>query len=238
LQKPGFGRVFHFSILETGMNTQPSEQIIRRDVFDLQQRALHWAIALGVIFQLVSAWLVQHADVDAIAWADWHSMVGQALLFALGYRLFLLLRRGSGYWRLLVPTREQRHIVIDTLKFYLSLGRLNCPDWYAYNPVWQPIYLLMIILLVIATLSGLATGSALGGIDMTGLHSFTSSLILYFTILHIGFSVLHDIKGHGGQISAMLNGSKYFHVQKTNPTDGFKVQADNSVSLDSLLKKK
>jgi len=219
------------------MNFESSEQIIRRSVFDLQQRLLHWLIALAVIFQLTSAWLIQHADIDAIAWADWHAMVGQALIVALAYRVFLLLQKGSGYWRLLVPTREQRHIALQTLKFYASLGRLNCPDWYAYNPLWQPLYLLMILVLIVATLSGLATGSHIAGIDMTRLHAFTSSVILYFSIAHIGFSVLHDVKGHGAQISAMLNGNKYFHITKNTASKDLQIETENSVSLDSLLKK-
>jgi Ni/Fe-hydrogenase 1 B-type cytochrome subunit len=219
------------------MNIESSEQIIRRSVFDRPQRLLHWLIALAVMFQLTSAWLIQHADIDAIAWADWHAMVGQALIVALAYRVFLLLRRGSGYWRLLVPTREQRHVALQTLKFYASLGRLNCPDWYAYNPLWQPVYLLMIIVLVVAALSGLATGSHIAGIDMTRLHAFTGEVILYFSLAHIAFSVLHDSKGHGGQISAMLNGEKYFHVAKNTAAKDLKVESENSVSLDSLLKK-
>ena len=219
------------------MSIDSTRHIVQRRIFDKPQRLLHWAIALGVLFQLVSAWLIQHADIDVIAWADWHAMVGQALIVALGYRLFLLLRPGSGHWRLFVPSREQRHVAAQTLKFYLSLGRLDCPDWYAYNPLWQPVYLLMIVVMIIASLSGLATGASVAGIDMTALHSLSSSIILYFSLLHIGFSVLHDARGNGGQISAMLNGNKYFHPRQPDGSGLAGIEAENSVSLDSLLKK-
>lgn len=187
-----------------------------------------------MIFQLVSAWLIQHADIDVLAWYDWHIMIGQALILPLGFRIFLLFRPGSGHWRFLIPTTEQRHIISQTLKFYASLGRLPCPDWYAFNPVWQPIYLLMILLMLLATISGYLTGSNLFlfTISITDYHAFFSSIILTFILLHIAFVLLHDSKGKGAQISAMLNGYKYFHIK-----DIPQQQEQNSVSLDSILKK-
>ena len=207
------------------------ESIQRIAVFSSAQRITHWLIALGVAFLLISAWLVQHSDVDVIAWMDWHIMVGQALALVIAFRIYLLFVAGSGHWLLLWPTREQRHIVHQTLKFYASLGRLPCPDWYAYNPVWQPIYALVIVLLVIVTGSGFLLGNS--GSGMTQLHSITASIILYFTLAHIAFAVLHDVKGSGAQISAMLNGYKFFQSKPVeNP-----LPAENSVSLQDLLKK-
>jgi len=67
---------------------------------------------------------------------------------------------------------------------------------------------------------------------MPELHSILATIILYFTLTHIAFVLLHDIKGSGAQISAMLNGYKYFQIKKVeNPIQ------ENTVSLDSLLKK-
>ena len=203
-------------------------------IFSSNQRWTHWIIAAGVIFQLASAWLIQHSDVDILAWSDWHSMAGQVLLLILGYRIFLLSRPGSSHWRFLRPGREQRHIIVQTLKFYVSLGRLPCPDWYAFNPVWQPLYLLMIVILLLTSISGYLIGSYMFpfGFTLPQIHSFLATLILYFTLAHIVFALLHDIKGKGGQISAMLNGYKYFHI-KDKPAQ----PEPTSVSLDSLLKK-
>ncbi len=208
-----------------------SNSIKRVAVFSSAQRLSHWLIALGVGFLLVSAWLVRHADVDVLAWQDWHIMVGQALSVVIAYRLYLLFVPGSGHWRLLVPTRGQRHILRQTIKFYASLGRLPCPDWYAYNPLWQPLYAVVIVALVIVSISGLFLGQA--GSGLTRLHAVSAGFILYFSLAHIAFAVLHDVKGAGAQISAMLNGYKYFiskPVEKPLP-------AENAVSLQDLLKK-
>lgn len=211
-----------------------SNSISRIDVFSSAQRLSHWLITVGMMFELISAWLVQHADVDVLAWNDWHIMIGQALILPLAFRIYLLFRPGSGHWRLLIPTKEQRHIIQQTLKFYASLGRLPCPDWYAFNPVWQPIYLLMIPVMLLAAISGylISSNLFLFAVSISDYHAFFSTIILYFTLLHIAFVLLHDVKGNGAQISAMLNGYKYFQI-KDMPQQA----EQNSVSLDSILKK-
>ncbi len=211
-----------------------SESINRVAVYSSAQRITHWLLALGILFEIASAWLIQHSDVDILAWSDWHSMIGQALVLVLAFRVFLLFINGSGHWRLLWPTRGQRHIVFQTLKFYASLGRLPCPDWFAFNPVWQPIYLLMIVLMWLATISGLLTGSYLFlfGSSMSELHGLLSYSLFYLILAHVVFAIVHDVKGNGAQISAMLNGYKFFQ-SKPGPAS----TEPHSVSLDSLLKK-
>lgn len=209
------------------------ETIRRIPIYSPSQRIVHAVITLSCLFLLGSGWLIQHSDVDYSIWSDWHSMIGQALLVVLGYRFYLMFTRTSGNWRLLLPTREQRHIVRQTLRFYASLGRLPCPDWYAFNPVWQPVYVVMLLLILCATLSGMLIGQNiwLFGEPMSFWHTTTVSALLYLIILHIGFVLLHDIKGNGGHISAMLNGYKYFHIQ--DKTD----VGSPSVSLNELLNK-
>lgn len=211
-----------------------SNNIKRKAVFSTAQRTTHWLIAVATIFLLTSAWLVQHSDVDAIAWLDWHIMIGQGLSMVLAFRVYLLFIPGSGHWRLLFPTKEQRHIVLKTVKFYASLGRLPCPDWYAFNPLWQPLYLLLIFIMILTTVTGYSIGNYFffAEVSMPELHSLFASIVLYSTLVHIAFSILHDIKGNGAQISAMLNGYKYFHIKEAE-----KLQQENTVSLDSLLKK-
>lgn len=205
-------------------------QIQRVEVFRKAQRLTHWLVALGVVFQLVSAWLIQHANVDVLAWADWHSMVGQALILPILLRFYLMLLPGSGNWRYLLPTREQRHVVANTLRFYASLGRLPCPDWYAFNPLWQPVYAVLWLILLATTVSGFVSATSPGA---AGLHSTLASIILGFTLAHVVFSVIHDVRGNGAQISAMLNGYKYFLPQQ--PPSG---SAENSVSLASIVGRK
>lgn len=205
-------------------------------VYSLQQRLTHWLLALGFGFEWLSAWLVDHSDVDLVVWSDWHLMIGQVLLLVMIWRLLLFFFAGSGHWRFFIPTREQRHIIRDTLRFYLSLGRTPLPDWYAFNPVWQPIYLLMIALGGIAVVTGFFH-SALpfaGGLSSAGLHAFASYLLLSLALAHIVFAAWHDSMGRGAQISGMLNGHKYFHID----TPSQQPSSDkNSVSLDDLISK-
>jgi Ni/Fe-hydrogenase 1 B-type cytochrome subunit len=211
-----------------------SNKISRVAIFSTAQRISHWLIAAGTLFLLISAWLIQHSDVDALAWIDWHVMVGQGLSLVLAFRVYLLFIGGSGNWRLLVPGREQRHVALQTVKFYASLGRLPCPDWYAFNPIWQPLYLLLYVLLILTTLSGYLIGNYLfpAGLPMPQWHGLLADLVLYFTLAHIPFVILHDVKGNGAHISGMLNGFKYFHTKEV-----VKPVTENSVSLNSLLKK-
>ncbi len=207
-----------------------SATIQRVTVFSSIQRMTHWLIAAGVIFQLLSAWLVQNANVDVLAWSEWHLMIGQALTLPILLRVYLLLVAGPTHWRSFIPTQGQRQLLLDSLKFYASLGRLPCPDWYAYNPVWQPLYLIMIALLALTSASGLAFGL---GPDIAAWHAILASFILYFTLAHLIFSILHDVRGRGAQISAMLNGDKYFQSREA----ATQIPGEKSVSLDNLLKK-
>ncbi len=199
-------------------------------IFSSIQRITHWLIAAAVIFELISAWLVQNADVDVLAWSEWHMMIGQALTLPLLLRIYLLFVNGPTHWRAFMPTRGQHQLLRETLKFYASLGRLPCPDWYAYNPVWQPVYLIVIAVLAMTTATGFASGMGPGVLDW---HSTLAAFILYFTLAHVFFTVLHDVKGNGAQISAMLSGRKYFHTKQAST----EIPKENSVSLDSLMKK-
>ena len=45
------------------MLNQTGEEPIRRvEVFSRAQRISHWLIAAGMLFQLLSAWLIEHAE--------------------------------------------------------------------------------------------------------------------------------------------------------------------------------
>lgn len=211
-----------------------SNEIKRVAVFSTAQRVTHWLTACSIIFLLTGGWLIQHSDVDAVSWLDWHIMIGQALSVVLAYRVYLLFKPGSGHWRLLIPSSEQRHIVLQTIKFYASLGRLPCPDWYAFNPLWQPVYLAFIVITILTTISGYMIAQYLFplGYSLAEWHAIFASIILYFTLAHFLFSILHDVKGSGAQISAMLNGFKYFQIKNVStPLE------ENSVSIKDLLKK-
>ncbi len=212
-------------------------------------RLSHWLIATGVVFQVFSAWVIGRDDVDFAYWSDWHQIVGQVILFALLLRLILLFlppgkeQPASSHWRALLPGRPQRQAMLQVIKFYISLGRYPLPNWYAHNPLWQPVYAVFFIILALSLLSGLFynSGYSVLGQEVENLHASFAAFITIFSVLHIVTAFLHDLKAKGAFISAMVNGFRYFHYARFNPvtapiTEIVKKQKQNSVyiPIDSL----
>ncbi len=187
-------------------------------------RGSHWLVAAGVVFEFISAWALRHAGPERAFWLDWHLIVGQAVLLVLLLRLALLLKPGVGHWRSLLPERAQLAAVAQTLKCYLSLGRLPLPNWYAHNPLWKPIYLIIFLLLLGCLLTGFNLGAAgaILGTDLSVLHVRLANAVGGLALLHVVTAVLHELKGQGGTVSAMINGHRYFHApqQTARPDDG------------------
>jgi Ni/Fe-hydrogenase 1 B-type cytochrome subunit len=177
-------------------------------------RLAHWLIACGVLFELFSAWTLALGAVDAAFWRDWHVMVGQALATALLLRLLLLFVPGSSHWRALLPGRSQWPAMLQMLKFYLSLARAPLPAWFAHNPLWAPLYLLVLLVLGGELLSGFLhqqPGTWFGQ-SHADLHAILGQLLAAFSLLHVLAAALHDWKGDGALISALFSGKRYFHV--------------------------
>ena len=179
-------------------------------------RALHWLLAAGVAFQLASGWLVQRLAGDPTAWRDWHLMVGQALLLVLAARLALLLfGRGSAGWASFRLTGAVIGGARQTLLFYASLGRAPLPDWYAHNPLWLFLYPLLLLAVLAAVASGLLHDAPyrVAGVSLPALHGAAAGLAGALAAAHVAAVVLHDWKGRGAFVSAMINGNRYFHVR-------------------------
>lgn len=172
-------------------------------------RICHALLAVGVGFQLISAWLLKNAAVDALFWSDWHTMVGQVLVFVLALRVYLAFVHNTGHWRQFIGTPAQRRGAVQMVKFYLTFGRFPLPKWYAYNPLWMWIYPVIWGALAISVASGLGIYHA-PWVGAT--HVGSGALLGALTILHVITVFLHDSKGQGGDISAILNGVRYFHT--------------------------
>ena len=209
-------------------------------------RLSHWIIAGGVLFQITSAWALAHDDANAAFWLDWHLIAGQIILMALALRVVLLFFPGSSNWRAFIPERSQFQAMIQMVKFYLSLARFPLPNWYAHNPLWLPVYPVFYLVLAGCAISGLLYNSSHIFFDtpMYELHSALTGLIVAFSIFHIATVFLHDLKGKGAYISAMVNGFRYFHYTGVNDKGGSglpgKQSADfadkQSISVDSINK--
>jgi Ni/Fe-hydrogenase 1 B-type cytochrome subunit len=176
-------------------------------------RLSHWLIAAGILFQITSAWAIGHNTADYAFWLDWHLITGQIILMALALRAVLFFFPGSSSWRAFIPEKSQLQAMLQMIKFYLSLARFPLPNWYAHNPLWLPLYLLMFFVLAACPITGLLYDSPkiIFGFTMVKLHSALASMITIFSIAHIASVFLHDLKGKGAFISAMVNGHRYFH---------------------------
>lgn len=207
-------------------------------------RLSHWLIAGGVLFQMASAWALAHDEANAAYWLDWHLITGQIILLALILRVILLFFPGSSNWRAFIPEKQQLQAMLQMIKFYLSLTRFPLPNWYAHNPLWLPIYPVVLLVLAGCALTGLLYNSShiFFQQPMYELHGTLAGLIITFTIFHIATVFLHDLKGKGAYISAMVNGFRYFHYTGIN--DGEKSsfknkQSENQsvhISVDSIKK--
>ena len=207
-------------------------------------RLSHWLIAAGVIFQAISAWALAHDEANYAYWLDWHLIAGQIILMTLFLRVILLFFPGSSNWRAFVPERSQLQAMVQMLKFYISFARFPLPNWYAHNPLWLPIYPVLFLILAACAISGLLYNSShiVFGQAMFELHSTLASLIIIFSIFHVVTVFLHDLKGKGAFISAMVNGYRYFHYTDQNKGEGSNLlneQSDNQtiqISIDSIKK--
>ena len=205
-------------------------------------RLAHWTIAPGVLFGLASGWALAHDGVDPAFWYDWHIMIGQLTALAVALRVVLLFVPGSSHWRALLPGRTDRQAMVEMLKFYLSLARTPLPAWYAHNPVWKPFYLLNLAVLVACVATGQFREAPwrVFGLAPDALHAWLGGCIALFTLAHVIAVFLHDLKGRGALISAMVSGWRYFHVTRQGKVEDavFGRRTTAEVSLDSLGRQK
>ena len=201
-------------------------------------RLSHWLIAFGVLFQITSAWAFKKDDANYEFWYDWHIMVGQLMLLAILLRIMLLFTDGASNWRSFFDYKSQLHAIVQMIKFYLSFARMPLPNWYAHNPLWKPIYLLMVIVLSACVITGMLYDSNLTllGTSSSKLHGVLATIITVLSVAHIITVFLHDLKGKGAFISAIINGHRYFHYPSNNKVEQSKIVETPSIhiAVDSI----
>ena len=199
-------------------------------------RLAHWLLALSVSVLIATGWLVKLAPGVANAASDYHRLAGIGLILGLLLRVWLLLTgTGPAHWKALVPQRGDLQKMGMTLVFYATLGKSPQPKWYAHNPLWAPVYLFILLVLVVQTLTGLLMEAypVMGTFYLPSVHDFWAPFILVFAFLHILTVALHDAKGTASDVSAMLNGHRIFVVEEADPLQAPGV---HTVSLDQLKK--
>jgi Ni/Fe-hydrogenase 1 B-type cytochrome subunit len=179
-------------------------------------RLSHWLMALSVLVLLATGGLLGSIAEFHDALLDYHYLAGYALIAALLCRAYLLFfGHGAASMTDLIPRRDQLGAMTDMLRFYLSFARWPLPSWYAHNPLWRPIYLLLLVLLVLQALSGLFADAPylIAGESVSGYHNLGATLIGFISGLHVLAVFLHDLKGTGSDVSAMINGHRIFVIK-------------------------
>lgn len=223
------------------------ETIHRVAVWPASIRLLHLLMAASVLILCLTGSLLYSGLIlsDMLYWHlldVWHVPAGHVLLMTLVVRLTLLaVRRDVAGWKALIP--ESLEGVVATAVFYISLARMNLPGYFAHNPLWKILYLLMFALLLTQSFTGLMLQSSwLQSVFRTDSfntlhnHQLLFTPILVIVVAHVITAILHDWKSPSAEISAMINGSKFFTVESEKKIDTEKTSV--SISLDSLTGKK
>jgi Ni/Fe-hydrogenase 1 B-type cytochrome subunit len=166
--------------------------------------ATGWQMGNGVCFNLEQLLAV-------------HISAGAILAVALITRVYLLLfGAGAECWQDCTPRGPQLRAAHGVLLFYLSAGRRELPPYYAHNPLWGTAYLFLFLVLALQVASGtmLSMGSPPpDGYPIVALHRIGYVFLVLVSLLHIATVFLHDLKGTGSEISAMVSGSKIFIIR-------------------------
>ena len=214
-----------------------SNDIIHRTlVWSSKLRAAHWLLALSTLVLIATGWLIPVAPSIIDLTSDWHYLAAAAFIAALLLRLWLLLidKQSAGI-AALMPGKQALPAIGQMLRFYITLGKAPLPSWYAHNPLWAPIYLCSILIMLLLAASGLAMDEypILFSIYLPELHSTLASIFTIFVAAHVITVFMHDAKGTSSDISAMVNGHRIFVVQKADNSDAGSIQ---QVSLDDFGK--
>ncbi len=193
------------------------EEIRRVAVWSGWLRLAHWSLAGSTLVLLTTGWLVAQSPANAAWAAEMHYVGASILIFALGLRLILgMFGKGAERFESLLPRVSEGRAMWASLMFYLSLGRAPRPNWYAHNPLWKPLYLLLLLFLVALAISGwlMPETPMLGLLYLPHLHRWLADLVAILTIAHLFSVSLQDLKGGNADISAMLSGNRYFVVRR------------------------
>lgn len=212
-----------------------AEQIRRVLVWSGWLRLAHWSLAGSTLWLIATGWLVSNSPAMAEAASELHYLGAGVLIFGLCLRLFLgFFGRGAELFEHMLPTASEWSAVRASLLFYLSLGKAPLPRWFAHNPLWKMLYLLLFLLLALLALSGwlMPDMPLLWGFYLPHVHAWLATAVLVVTVAHLYCVVLQDLKGTAADASAMINGSRHFSVERDDLVKPAVAQV--SIRLDDL----
>lgn len=194
-----------------------AEQVRRVAVWSGWLRVTHWVLAGSTLLLMATGWLVAMTPSVAEAASEIHYLGASLLLFALALRLLLgFFGNGPERFEHMLPRESEWQPVKASVLFYLSLGKSSKPNWFAHNPLWKPLYLVLLIALTLSALTGwlMPDMPLVGRLYLPAVHVWLASFIGVLTMAHVYSVVLQDIRGDSADVSAMLNGHRYFSVDR------------------------
>lgn len=209
------------------------EAYIFHPVWDPILRGLHWWNALTLFLQIITGSIIlafgeglREAPLGTLI--NIHTLFGY--LFAAGlFTRILWLFIGpptARWWDLLPLTARQRMVLMDTLRYYVSLLRGTPPLYLAHNPFAGIVYLLFFLLAGIQVVTGVVTLNTpedlRGGSLAFGWHGIGYYLVIFYIVAHISAVFIHEWAERHGLIGAMIHGSKTFtdeEWERLNPSN-------------------
>lgn len=194
-----------------------AEQIRRVLVWSGWLRVAHAALALATLLLVSTGWLVANAPSVAVAAADAHYLGAGILVFALALRLFLgVFGSGAERFEHMLPGTAELAAIRDSALFYLSLGRAPMPNWFAHNPLWKLLYLVLLVVLALQAVVGwlMPDTPLVWRFYLPHVHATLATLITLFVGAHLYSVILQDYRGSTADISAMINGHRYFTIER------------------------
>jgi Ni/Fe-hydrogenase 1 B-type cytochrome subunit len=194
-----------------------TEQIRRVAVWSGWLRFTHAALALSTLVLLATGWLLGSSPTLAGAASDVHYLAASILIATLMLRLVIgFFGKGAERFEHMLPRRSEFAAIRASLLFYLTLGKAPLPNWFAHNPLWKPIYLILFVLLAMSALTGwlMPEIQVVGRLYLPRVHGWLSNAIWVVTLAHLFSVVLQDVKGRSADVSGMLSGYRFFVFER------------------------
>jgi len=202
-------------------------------------RLSHWTIGLATLVLLLTGWLIAESPSLARSSLDVHYLAAGILVSGLIVRIALMfIGQEHEHLTALIPASSEFKAGAETLRFYISLGKMPLPRWYAQNPLWKPLYLLIYLVLLVQVASGAVMHNQpiIYGFYLPSVHAWWAQALFWFSVFHIAAVSLHDGRGKTADISAMLSGFRLFSIDRDR-LQGVEEECVQLVSLDKLKRR-
>lgn len=185
-------------------------------------RIIHGVFIASVLVLLLSGWLINQQYGNFQDNLMLHQVGSSFIGFFLVFRLLLLLfGKGAENFKSFFNQAEKLKQTRTLMAFYFSLTKLPLPNWHSKSALWSILYLVMFVLMALVLATGIlmAYQDMLWGFILLDVHLWLVDVLLGLLGFHIISAIAHDVKSNHANISAMLNGRRYFYVDDTKPSE-------------------